>query len=161
MNEDDLTMLRTRLDALEAQDAIRRLKARYMQWCDERRGTEIADLFWPDASWEALRGATGGTVTGSHEIGQMFATSPLTFTVHYLTNESIEVDGDRATGRWKLFEPCTFRDRVAIWQGGWYHDDFERRDGEWRIAHLRLAMDFKTPFEEGWLHTPIVDLSTR
>jgi hypothetical protein len=154
----DISRLAARLDRLESQDAVRRLKATYMHWCDERRGAEIADLFWPDATWEALGGALGGTVTGHAAIGAMFATSRLTFTVHYLTNESIEVEGDRAVGRWKLFEPCTFRDELAIWQGGHYVDDFERRGGEWRISHLRLALDFKTPFDEGWLRTRHVEL---
>lgn len=157
---DEISRLVARLDHLEAQDAIRRLKATYMQWCDERRGTEIADLFWPDGTWEALGGAVGGIVTGREAIGAMFDASRLTFTVHYLTNESIEVNGDQAIGQWKLFEPCTFRDELAIWQGGHYVDDFERRDGEWRFRHLRLAMDFKAPFDEGWLRTRFVELPT-
>jgi len=158
MNDDEIAQLRARLDALESQDAIRRLKATYMRWCDERRGTQIAELFWPDGTWEALGGAIGGVAHGHDEIGRMFESSRLTFTVHYLTNESIEVRDDTATGRWKLFEPCTFRDELAIWQGGHYVDDFEQRDGEWRFSHLRLAMDFKAPFDEGWLRTRFVEL---
>lgn len=156
--DDELARLAERLDRLESQDAIRRLQATYMQWCDEQRGAEIAQLFWPDGTWEALSGAVGGVTTGHEAIGAMFAASRLTFTVHYLTNESIEVTGDRAVGRWKLFEPCTFRDELAIWQGGHYVNDFERRDGEWRFSHLRLAMDFKTPFTDGWLNTRFVEL---
>src|SRR5215475_6532604 len=146
-----------RLDALESESAIRRLKATYMQWCDEKRGHEIASLFWPDGAWEAIGGATAD---GHAAIGEMFEASParLTFTVHYLTNEAIDVLGDIASGRWKLLEPCTFRGEVALWQGGWYHDDFERRDGVWKFTRLRLKLDYRTPFEQGWVRTRFADL---
>ena len=90
----------------------------------------------------------------------MFAQSPsrLTFTVHYLTNESIEVTGERAAGSWKLFEPCTVRDRVAVWQGGRYEDEFERRGGEWRFTRMTLFLEYRTPYDEGWLQTRFADL---
>jgi uncharacterized protein (TIGR02246 family) len=157
----DLETLSRRLDVLESQDAIRRLKARYMQACDDRLGRGIADLFWPDGIWEATGPNTAGQVLGHDAIAAMFEASPrrLTFTTHYLTNEAIEVSGDRATGRWKLFEPCTFQDRLALWMGGHYVDVFERRDGEWKFAHLKLHIEFRTPFEAGWVKERFADLS--
>ena len=90
----------------------------------------------------------------------MFEANPaqLSFAVHYLTNESIEVHGNQATGRWKLFEPCTFRRDLALWQGGWYADDFERRDGVWKFTQLRLKLVYSTPFDEGWVRTRFADL---
>ena len=156
----DLAALAARLAALEAQDAVRRLKARYMQWCDERRGAEIADMFWPDGVWEGRGGSATGEVRGADAIAAMFAQAPqrLTFTVHYLTNENITVDGDRAVGEWKLLEPCTVRDQVAVWQGGRYVDTFERRGDEWRLLRLTLYLEYRTPYDEGWLRNPMADL---
>lgn len=154
---DDYRQILDRLDALESEGAIRKLKATYMRWCDEKRGREIGDLFWEDGAWEAV----GVTATvGRAAIADMFEASParLTFTVHYLTNESIDVHGDAATGRWKLLEPCTFRGELPLWQGGWYLDDFERRDGVWKFARLRLKLDYRTPFDEGWVRTRFADL---
>lgn len=154
MEANDSASILRRLDALESLNDIRRLKAEYMQACDEKRGRAIADLFWEDGVWEGVGESKAyGAVTGREAIADMFEASPnrLTFTTHYLMNESIETDGDKATGNWKLFEPCTFKNRVALWMGGWYVDDFERRDGEWRIKHLRLSVEFRTPFEDGWL----------
>jgi SnoaL-like domain len=155
----NLDPLLRRLEVLEAQDAIRRLKARYMQACDDRLGRDIADLFWPDGIWEATGGSAVGAVVGRAAIADMFAASPqrLTFTTHYLTNEAIEVHGDQAEGRWKLFEPCTFKDRLALWMGGTYADTFERRDGEWKFKHLRLRIEFRTPYEAGWLRQRFAD----
>src|SRR5690606_1628349 len=106
MSTDDLQRLIQRLDILEAQDAVRRLQAEYMQACDDKRGRAVADLFWPDGIWEGVGGSRAGKVQGYEAIAEMFAASPgvLTFTVHYLTNESIQVQGDRAWGSWKLLE---------------------------------------------------------
>lgn len=157
---DEVLRILERLDALESQDAIRRLKATYMQWCDEGRGRKIADLFWEDGVWEGLGRSGFGATVGRTAIGEMFEANPahLSFAVHYLTNESIEVRGNEATGRWKLFEPCTFRHDLALWQGGWYADDFERREGVWKFTRLRLKLDYRTPFDEGWARTRFADL---
>lgn len=157
----DVGALLARLDRLEAQDAIRRLKARYMQLCDDKAGRAIAELFWPDGVWEAKGGGAVGAVRGQRAIADMFEASPgrLTFTTHYLTNESIEVTGDAARGCWKLLEPCTFREYLPLWMGGHYRDVFERRGGEWRFRHLLLAVEFRTPYESGWVKERFADLS--
>ncbi|WP_397473801.1 nuclear transport factor 2 family protein [Pusillimonas sp.] len=148
-----MTRLTARLETLEAQDAVRRLQAEYMQACDDKRGRAVADLFWADGIWEGTGGSRAGKVRGMEAIAAMFESSPsvLTFTVHYLTNESITVEGDRATGRWKLFEPCTYQNIQALWMGGRYENIFERRNGVWKILHLKLDVEFRTPYERGWL----------
>lgn len=152
-----------RLDRLESQDAIRRLKAAYMQGLDDRRRGAVAELFWEDGIWESLpdrplegeRAVTAGSrIVGREAIAESFvaAAASMSFTSHFLTNEDIVVGQDgRAVGRWKLLQTCNAgRDR-AFWQAGIYIDDFEQRDGVWKFAHLRLALDFRTPFDEGWL----------
>lgn len=167
MDTADLQRVLQRLDRLESESAVRAVKARYMQWADEKRRLGMGELFWEDAVWEELD-HTGATVPGARwegrpAIAQMFNESPdrLHFTVHYLTNEEITVDGDEAVARWKLLEPCTIRDEIAVWQGGHYIDDFERRGGVWKIRHLRLTLDFQTPYHQGWLETPFLESAKR
>jgi hypothetical protein len=158
--------LLARLDALESQDAIRRLKTAYMQGLDDRLRGAVADLFWPDAVWEALplrvlEGAPpppepSAPLVGREAIAQSFvdAAGWMSFTAHFLTNEDITVTGDRAVGRWKLLQTCTAQaSDTAFWQAGVYTDDFERRDGVWKFSRLRLALDFRTPFDQGWART--------
>jgi ketosteroid isomerase-like protein len=163
MDTADLQDVLRRLDHLESERAVRAVKAHYMQWADEKRRLGMGELFWDDAVWEELDhgGAPipGAQWVGRDAIAQMFNESPdrLSFTVHYLTNEEITVAGDTAVGRWKLLEPCTVRDETAVWQGGHYLDDFERRDGVWKIRHLRLTLDFQTPYHEGWLRAPFLE----
>jgi hypothetical protein len=160
VEENEHAEILRRLDALESADQIRRLKARYMQWCDDRRGIDIGSLFWENGVWEGKGASTAGTTVGAPAIGELFAATPprLTFTVHYLTNESIEVDGNTATGAWKLFEPCTVRDEVAVWQGGRYEDVFERREGEWRFTRLTLHLEYRSLYDEGWARNQVADL---
>jgi hypothetical protein len=154
--------LEDRVTRLEAQDAVRKVKAAYMQGLDDRLRGAVADLFWEDAIWESLPDRTpeGGTPAnaGSENVGRetiaasfVTAAAAMSFTAHFLTNESIEVDGDRAVGTWKLLQACTAGHDRAFWQAGVYTDDFECRNGVWKFSHLRLAMDFRTPFDEGWV----------
>lgn len=156
--------LQTRLDRIESRDAVRKLKAAYMQGLDDRCRGEVAGLFWPDAIWEALpdrapEGAApagaGSQIIGREAIAASFeaAADAMSFTAHFLTNEDIVVDGDTAVGRWKLLQACTATGGPAFWQAGVYSDTFTRRDGVWRFAHLRLALDFRTPFDRGWFAT--------
>ena len=164
--------LAVRVGRIEARDAVRRLKAAYMQGLDDRRRGAVADLFWENAVWEALPdrvpegvpAAPGGAgrIVGRAAIAASFedAAARMGFTAHFLTNEDVTVDGDRAVGRWKLLQTCTAGD-TAFWQAGVYVDDFECRDGEWRFAHLRLALDFRTPYPDGWAATRMWDLPER
>ncbi|MDD3446726.1 MAG: nuclear transport factor 2 family protein [Zavarzinia sp.] len=152
MTEINLQDMLNRLDALESQDAVRRLMADYMQACDDHRGRGVADLFWDDGVWQGMSHPVE-IAEGRDAIADMFEAAPkrLDFTVHYLTNEAIEVAGDTAVGRWKLLEPCVLEGTHAIWMAGRYQNDFERRNGIWRFKRIRLWIDFFTPYEQGWL----------
>lgn len=152
----------TALDVIESRNTVRQIKAAYMQGLDDRRRGAVAELFWEDAIWESLPdrvpegeepAGMGEQTVGSEAIAQSFvdAADKMGFTAHFLMNEDITVDGDHAVGRWKLLQACTAGHDRAFWQAGVYTDDFERRDGVWKFSHLRLAMDFRTPFDEGWV----------
>lgn len=162
MTEQELMSLKTRLDVLESENDIRRLKAAYAQGCDDNIGRAIADLFWEDGVWEVY-GHFNDKAAGNKAIADMFEAGAdmLPFTVHYIMNEAIKVNGDCGTGNWKLLEPCTNKAGDALWIAGRYVDDFERRDGEWRFKHSRLTIDFLTPYENGWSKSRFVDLQVR
>jgi hypothetical protein len=155
----DVTELARRLDALESADTIRRLKADYMLRCDASPRPSFLDLLWPDAVWQGYEAATAGPLAGAETIDAMLSgRSRFTFSVHYLTNESISVNGDTAIGRWNLLEPCTVEGVGGIWQGGHYVDTFARRDGQWRFARMELHLRFRTRYEEGWHRTLVQPL---
>jgi hypothetical protein len=67
--------------------------------------------------------------------------------MHFLGNVSIELDGDRA--HCETYAIAFHRRRSPageqkddVW-GVRYLDEFERRNGEWRIAHRRLIRDWR------------------
>ena len=107
----ELAALRARLEALEAAEAIRRLKARYAELVDSRYegggprppealariAGEIAELFTDDAVWDGGGGL--GVQRGHEAIRARMAEPTLLFSRHYFVNPAIEVTGDRARAR--------------------------------------------------------------
>jgi ketosteroid isomerase-like protein len=66
-------------------------------------------------------------------------------TMHTLSNESIDIDGDVAyVESYVIAYHRHLQDGVPsdLFFGGRYVDRFERRNGEWRIAHRTVVHDF-------------------
>ncbi|MEN8182602.1 MAG: nuclear transport factor 2 family protein [Myxococcota bacterium] len=157
-----LGALERRLGAVEDVEAIRRLKARYGELVDDRylRGTarpaeelaprarEIARLFTEDALWDG--GRVLGSCRGRAEIEARMAEPTLRFSRHYFVKPHIEVDGPRGRGRWDLLAPCTTRDGRPHWMAGVEDDEYEKVDGVWLHAAMKLRVVFLAPHETGW-----------
>jgi hypothetical protein len=74
---------------------------------------------------------------------------------HLLGNCHIELDGDRAyveTYIWTFLRVERDGRSWDTFTGGRLNDKFERRNGEWKIAHRRTVFDWNrdTPASEGW-----------
>ncbi len=151
--------LSQRLDVLESEAAIRRLMAEYLEIRDfgTGSGSGIAGLFSADAIWEGVGrlAAVLGSHHGRHAIERRFS-APLPFSVHFLTNESITIDGDTAVGTWRYLQSTVYKGQ-AVWVGGRYHNDFVRVQGQWKFQHIRIDAMFVTPYEDGWVKTPFLD----
>ena len=151
--------LEERIQRLEDIEAIKNLKARYCALCDDNYEADgLAALFTDDAVWD---GGQLGVCHGREEIREFFRRSPraISFAIHQVANPIIEVDGDAATGRWYLFQPCTFaRSEQAIWMAAKYRDRYLRSGGDWLFSHVEIALEFMTPFDEGWAKTPLASL---
>lgn len=134
-----MTDLAQRIQRLEDIQAIRALKARYCAICDNGHDPdEIVKIFTADGIWES---PTTGYFEGLEAIRLEFqrAGERIKRSQHTITNEIIEVDGDRAIGTWyivALFERPA--EPGATWSLGRYFDEYVRVNGEWRIRHLRV-----------------------
>jgi hypothetical protein len=64
--------------------------------------------------------------------------------LHYLTSESIGVDGDAAQGQWIMQQISTYADGRSELFGTRLNIDFRCVDGVWLIAHLRTQRLFNT-----------------
>ncbi|MBK5437005.1 nuclear transport factor 2 family protein [Pseudomonas sp. TH32] len=145
-----------RLETLEGESQVRRLMARYMDLCDVPRAAtnvrELAGLFTVDAVWEGIGTATAQTF-GQHRgrdavaafVGSYLPPSEhFALNLHYLTSESIQVDGSTAKGQWIMQQISTYADQRSELFGTRLNIDFRRVDGTWLIAHFRTQRLFNT-----------------
>lgn len=69
----------------------------------------------------------------------------LASTQHYVTNQSVELDGDVAHAEQYWFVANVFRGEPGVaLRGGRYVDRFERRDGRWAIAARACIIEWNT-----------------
>ncbi|WP_408597118.1 nuclear transport factor 2 family protein [Pseudomonas sp. PLMAX] len=145
-----------RLQTLEGESVVRRLMARYMDLCDVPRAvvevSELARLFTVDAIWEGVGSSTAQTF-GQHRGREAVAafvggylppSDHFRLNLHYLTSESIVVDGSTAQGQWIMQQISTYADGRNELFGTRLNIDFRCVDGTWLIAHFRTQRLFNT-----------------
>jgi SnoaL-like domain len=146
------------------QDALAGLVARtliieqiqdYCRAADRRDEAAFRAVFHSDA--RCVLGTFEGGVDDYVARGFRFL-SGCTVTQHYVSNHFVEVQGLRARsvsyllafhriragapgdGPWSGHTPGI---EEILWTGGRYTDDFECRNGAWRIARRELVMDWE------------------
>ncbi|MCP1519162.1 hypothetical protein J2Y74_003472 [Pseudomonas migulae] len=145
-----------RLATLEGESQVRRLMARYMDLCDVPRAithvSELAQLFCIDAVWEGVGSVTAQTF-GQHRGREAIAafvggylppSEHFHLNLHYLTSESILVDGNSAQGQWIMQQVSTYADGRSELFGTRLNIDFRCVEGVWLIAHFRTQRLFNT-----------------
>lgn len=145
-----------RLATLEGESQVRRLMARYMDLCDVPRAVthvrELAELFCIDAVWEGVGSVTAQTF-GQHRGREAVAafvggylppSEHFRLNLHYLTSESIRVDGNTARGQWIMQQISTYAEGRSELFGTRLNIDFRCVDGVWLIAHFRTQRLFNT-----------------
>jgi len=150
-----------RLATLEGESQVRRLMARYMDLCDVPRAaidvSRLARLFSLDAVWEGI-GSRAAQNFGRHQGRDAVAAFVAAYlppsehfqlNLHYLTSESITVDGEGAHGQWIMQQICTYADGRNELFGTRLNIDFVQVDGQWLIAHFRTQRLFSTVLGAG------------
>lgn len=152
----DSNDLEKRIQLIEDLEAIKKLKHQYCQYCDANYDADgIAALYTEDAIWE---GNGIGKFEGREAIRKFFrgASKSFNFAIHNVMNPIINVQGEKATGEWKLFQPCTV-ERRAVWLAGVYNDDYLKVGEKWLFKHLRVKILFLTPYQDGWAKQQFID----
>jgi uncharacterized protein (TIGR02246 family) len=149
----------TVLEDLDAEVAVRQVMVAYMAACDAHDPDAVAVLFTESARWQSRRG-NGPPLVGREAIRSAYAVdcARLTFCVHYLTNERILVDGDRATARYSYFEPAVNRGTLAVWTAGRYRLELVRETSTWRFSDFTISSQLAAPYDGGWVPEPMVEL---
>lgn len=137
----DLAALEARITRLEDIEAIKQLKARYCEICDDDHNPEtVKTVFADDGIWES---EDFGKATGHEEISKLFANfrKMFNFSQHNIMNPIINVDGDRATGMWYIIGPWTLTEgNKETWMALRYDDEYVKINGEWKYSHLKVAL---------------------
>ena len=138
--------LEERIQTLEDVESIKKMKARYMNAVDYAYKPDgIASFFTKDGIFDA-------GPFGRHEGYEALKKNVWIpeFSFHTVINSVVEVDGDKATGAWYLFEAMNVPEIGAVWGAARYEDQYVRVNGEWKIKVSKLIPFFFTPYKEGW-----------
>lgn len=141
-----------RLQTLEDIEEIRRLKARYCAACDDDHDPDaVSALFTGDAVWDAPGiGRCEGRAAIRAYMAELRASGRIRNSAHHAINPLIEVDGDSATGHWRLImlytanaaDGGTEYHRII----GWYRERYRRVAGRWLIEHLFCQVEENGPY---------------
>ncbi len=133
--------LEQRITRLEDIEAIKQLKARYCEICDDMHNPDrVSSVFAEDAIWES---PDFGKAEGHAAIRELFRKfqNMFSFSQHNIMNPIIEVNGDRATGVWYIMGPWTYAENDdEKWLALRYDDDYVKVNGEWKYQHLRVVL---------------------
>ena len=145
--------LEQRLIRVESIEAIRTLKARYCDLCDEGYDADaLCALFTEDAVWD---GGKLGVYEGIEKIHEFFVDMPnvMSFAIHNVTNSAVELgqDGQSAVARWYLIQMATQKEQnLAVWLTGRYVDQLVLENDIWKFKHVSLTARFYSPYDQGW-----------
>jgi len=142
-------------------EQIKKLKAQYCQYADSgEHADEFAELFLSDA---VLDEGDDGVFKGREEIREMYKKIWPYFSLnqHLVFNPIINIDGQVATGDWRLMQLCSTKHAdgdKAFWAVGYYREKYTKIADRWFFAHVMARVHFCCPYEDGWAKTPFGEL---
>ena len=146
---DNIDALAKRVQVLEDREAIRALILAYGQAHDHRDYKTFASLFATNGEW--VGGL--GSAKGPDEIFKLMdktighhPTEQGSGTYHVLTNDQIEIHGDRASAvtKWIYITPGPDNAPKLVYLGH-YNDQFIRENGVWKFLRREAPADIAPP----------------
>ena len=129
--------IEARIAKLEAETAIRKLKARYLNACDRKDPATIRDCYTKGAIID-FPPLGEFDVDGLIEIFTNLAVNTNIIDSHQGFNAEITVHGDTAEAVWgysySMFNPDDDSFRLIT---GFYHDRYKHQNGTWFISYTR------------------------
>lgn len=122
-----------------AKMAIHDLLMAYSRGLDRADEELLASAFHPDST--VISGAFNGSGPDFAREIVAYVTQNLERCFHSIANEWVTVKGDRAVGEAYVIAHMTAGDTDTI-TGGRYIDEFECRDGEWKISSHTFVTDW-------------------
>ncbi len=140
----DEASLAERILRIEAIEDINRLKARYWYACDHKDVEQVRACFAEGPVEIDYAGSTG-KVTSRDALRDVFAKialRPEVVELHHGGPPRIDiVSAATARGVWSLaYHVMDTEKRVVSHVGGYYHDEYTKGSGEWRIVKTRFEI---------------------
>lgn len=115
--------------------ALQDLVTDYCIGVDRRDMDRFEAIWWPDAVWEIEFLATYSGIEAITGAVREVVWPMWHSTTHYCANHRVTAYADdRASGTCDVYCIGNLADGQAAHVVASYHDEFEQRDGEWRIA---------------------------
>lgn len=157
-NSEAVAALLRRVDELESRIALRDLVTDYCLGFDTRDWDRFIGIWHPDAVWEI--GPPFGTFEGHEGIREAVfdVLYPVWQETHHLTS-NLRVtfqDADHAHGVCNVDCMGATADDVVQMISATYTDDFERRDGVWKIARRQVEIHYFNPVPGARMSAPEV-----
>ncbi|SEQ43934.1 SnoaL-like domain-containing protein [Solimonas aquatica] len=120
--------------------ALCEAKARMCRYLDSKNWPAYAALLTEDYQLDISEG-TGIPVIQGREaaLARVRASIESARTVHQVHAPEIEIEGDEARAIWALQDRLIFANGAGMSGYGHYHERWVRREGQWRIAALKLT----------------------
>ncbi len=129
--------LEQRLQTLEAESAIRKLKAQYLNACDAKDPEAIRACFMEDAVID-YPPLGEFNLDGLIQIFTEMAVNTNIVDTHQAHNAEISIDDDTATAKWNfsysMYDPDSKNYRLLT---AFYHDKYQKTDNGWLISYTR------------------------
>jgi ketosteroid isomerase-like protein len=142
-----MSALEARIQRLEDAEAIRTLDARYCRRLDDGDWPGLVELFTADGTFDGLSAVTGRDALLAFFGG--LGGGGVTAFWHHVSNLEIEVQGDSASVRSQLWQPCVV-DGVPHVAAGRYADRLVRTGEGWRYELKQVRFFYWGPLAEGW-----------
>jgi len=145
----DLEALAARVQVLEDREAIRALILAYGQAHDHRDYKTFASLFATNGEWVGGLGSAKGPDAIFQLMDKTIGHHPTpngSGTFHVLTNDQIEIHGDRASAvtKWIYITPGPDNAPKLVYLGH-YDDQFIRENGVWKFLRREAPADIPAP----------------
>ena len=127
-------------------EAIKRLKYKYFRCLDQKQWDELAQCFTEDAITSYSDGKY--QLKGKHQIMEFLKKglgSDSVVAIHHGHHPEIEMVNDTtAKGTWGLYGYRIDRqERTAYFHGAFYHDEYVKVSGEWKIKSTGYTNTFE------------------
>jgi uncharacterized protein (TIGR02246 family) len=129
---------------LADEHAIRDLVARYCHAIAEHDDAAWAATWAEDGAWLVLGAEVRGRAAVLEHYRKLVA--DVRWVVQVAHDGILEVEGDRASGRWLILEWLQWKDGRRGQNVGRYRDRYVREaDGEWRFSERRFQATYLGP----------------